>query len=150
MSLKGSNMREKIEHIKETVTAWPGMTANPHRFGGLEFNLGAVEIGHLHLNGMVDIPFNSKIRSQLLAEKLAEAHHLLPETGWITFYIRSAADVEQAIWLFRLSYLFYASRGSQKAALKDVMDVPSEVEALHPSEALRAAFVGATRMVSEG
>ena len=123
-----------------------GMSVNPHRFGGLEFNLGSVEIGHIHLNGMVDIPFNSKIRNQLLAEKRVEPHHILPETGWITFYIRSAEDVEQAIWLFRLSYLFYATRGNQKAALKGVLDVPAEVEALHPSEALRAAFIAATRI----
>ena len=142
-------MREKIEHIKQTVTSWPGMTANPHRFGGLEFNLGSVEIGHIHLNGMVDIPFNSKIRNQLLAEKRVVPHHILPETGWITFYIRSAADVDTAIWLFRLSYLFYATRGSQKAALKDVLDVPAEFEALHPSEGLQAAFAAATRMSGE-
>ena len=142
-------MREKIEHIKKTIAAWPGMTVNPHRFGGLEFNLGTVEIGHIHLNGMVDIPFNSKIRSQLLAENRVEPHHLLPETGWITFYIRSAADVEQAIWLFRLSYLFYATRGSQKTALKDVLDVPAEVAALHLSEPLRVAFTRATRLAEE-
>ncbi len=142
-------MREKIDHIKQTVTAWTGVTAKPHRFGGLEFNLGTVEIGHIHLNGMVDIPFNSKIRVQLLAEKRAEPHHLLPETGWITFYIRSAEDVEQAIWLLRLSYLFNATRRSQKAALKKALDVSAEVEALHPSEALRAAFAAATRMSGE-
>ena len=68
-------MREKIEHIKQTVTSWPEMTANPHRFGGLEFNLASVEIGHIHLNGMVDIPFNSKIRNQLLAEARRAASH---------------------------------------------------------------------------
>jgi len=150
MSFKGSTMREKIEHIKQTVTGWSGMTANPHRFGGLEFNLGSVEVGHIHHNGMVDIPFNSKIRTQLLAEKRAEPHHLLPETGWITFYIRSDADVEQALWLFRLSYLFYATRGSQKAALKDVLDVPAEIEALHLSEALRLVFDKVLGVHSEG
>ena len=143
-------MREKIEHIKQTVTGWPGMSVNPHRFGGLEFNLGTVEIGHIHLNGMVDIPFNSKIRNQLLAEKRVEPHHILPETGWITFYIRSAEDVEQAIWLFRLSYLFYASRGSQKAAMKDVLNVPAAVEALHPSEGLRTVLGHAIGAVGEG
>lgn len=136
-------MREKIEQIKQTVTSWPEVTSQPHRFGGLEFNLGSVEIGHIHHNGMVDIPFNSKIRAQLLAERKAEPHHLLPETGWITFYIRSAADVEQALWLFRLSYLFYASRGSQKAALKGLLDIPAAVDDLHPSEALRAAMSSA-------
>ena len=123
---------------------------HPHRFGGLEFNLDMAEVGHIHFNGMVDIPFNSKIRSQLLAEKRAESHHLLPETGWVSFYVRSEADVEQAIWLFRLSYLFNATRGSHKAALKDVLDVPAEVEALHLSEALRAVFDKVIRLRSEG
>jgi hypothetical protein len=142
-------MRDKIEYIKQTVTSWSGVTVNPHRFGGLEFNLGGVEIGHIHHNGMVDIPFNSKIRSQLLAEHHAGPHHLLPETGWITFYIRSAEDVEQAIWLFRLSYLCYASRGSQKAALNGVLDVAAELDMLHPSEALKAAFNRAKQVSSE-
>ena len=25
-------MNEQIEYIKQTVTGWPGMTVNPHRF----------------------------------------------------------------------------------------------------------------------
>ncbi len=133
-------MNEQIEHIKQTVTGWSGITANPHRFGGLEFNLVTVEIGHIHSDGMVDIPFNSKIRTQLLAEKRAEPHHLLPETGWITFYIRSEADVEQALWLFRLSYLFYATRPSNRAALGNTLDVPSAVEALQLSDTLQTVF----------
>ena len=133
-------MYEQIEHIKQTVTGWPGMTANPHRFGGLEFNLGTVEVGHIHSDGMVDIPFNSKIRDQLLAEKRVEPHHLLPETGWITFYIHSEADVEQAIWLFRLSYLFNATRSSNRAAVGDTLDVPAAIEALHLSDTLQTVF----------
>jgi len=28
----------------------------------------------------------------------------LPDSGWISFYLREAADVERAIELFRLSY----------------------------------------------
>ncbi len=142
-------MREQIERIKQTVTGWPGMTANPHRFGGLEFNLGTVEIGHIHANGMVDIPFNSKIRTQLLAEKRAEPHHLLPETGWITFYIRSQADVEQALWLFRLSYLFYATRSSNRAAVGDALDVPAAVANLHLSHDLQTVFANVSKMQHE-
>ncbi len=142
-------MHQQIEHIKQTVTGWPGMTSNPHRFGGLEFNLGTVEIGHIHSNGMVDIPFNTKIRTQLLAEKRAEPHHLLPETGWITFYIRSDADVEQALWLFRLSYLFYATRPSNRAAVGDTLDIANEIETLHLSDALGAVFANVSGVQHE-
>lgn len=137
-------MRHRIEQVQQAVSSWPGISEQPHRFGGLEFNLGTVEIGHIHPNGMVDISLNSKIRTQLVAEKKALPHHLLPETGWITFYIRSDADVEQAVWLFRLSYLFYASRGRQKAALRDVLDVPAALTELQPSLALRAVLNAST------
>lgn len=138
-------MHEYVEQVRSAVTAWPGMTANPHRFGGIEFNLDTVEVGHIHSNGMVDIPFNSKIRTQLLAEQKAEPHHLLPETGWITFYIRSVADVEHAIWLMRLSYLFNATRGAHRAALKDKVDVPQAFAALHTSADMQAVFAYVTR-----
>ena len=130
-------MRQYIEQLQQTVLSWPGMSASPHRFGGLEFNLGTVEVGHVHYNGMVDIPFNSKIRHQLVKEGSAEPHHLLKETGWITFFVRTEADVEHAIWLFRISYLFNATRANGRAIVKEALDVPGEVKALRLSEPLR-------------
>ncbi len=137
-------MRDKVNQIRQAVSAWAGVSVQPHRFGGLEFNLGAVEVGHVHWNGMVDIPFNSKIRQQLVTEGRAEPHHLYPETGWITFYIHTDADVEQAIWLFHLSYLFNASRGQGRAAIHDPINLPAEVDELHPSPELRAVFESLT------
>ena len=80
-----------------------------------------------------------------MAEQKAEPHHLLPETGWVTFYIRTAADVEQALWLFRLSYLFNATRGAHRAALKDEVDVPQAFAALHPSAEMQTVFASVTR-----
>ncbi|HRE46743.1 MAG TPA: DUF5519 family protein [Aggregatilineales bacterium] len=91
--------------IRETVGGWEGVSAAPHRFGGTEFRLGAVELGHFHRNGMVDILFSRAIREALLAEGRAEAHHLLPKTGWISFYIREEGDSERALWLFQLAYV---------------------------------------------
>jgi hypothetical protein len=133
-------MRQHIEHLRNTITSWPGMTAEPHRFGGIEFKLNGVEIGHVHHHGMVDIPFNSQIRDQLIAEGRAEVHHLLKDTGWITFYIRQPEDVEQAIWLFRLSYLFYARRGRSRTALAGQINIPEAVAALRLSESMQAVF----------
>lgn len=132
-------MRPYLEQLNAAVTSWQGISANPHRFGGIEYNLGTTEVGHIHQNGMVDIPFNSKIRDQLILEHKAEPHHLdmLKDTGWITFYIRSKADVETAIWLFRLSYLFNASRGRNRAALGDGLNLSGELAALHASPPLQ-------------
>jgi hypothetical protein len=48
------------------------------------------------------------VRDALLAEGLAEEHRWVPNSGWITFHVRSEGDVKHAVWLMRLSYLRYA------------------------------------------
>lgn len=98
----------RLDKIKQAVSAWPQVSAHPHRFGGTEFRFDRAEIGHVHEFGIVDIPFPKPIRNALLAANLAEAHHFVPDSGWITFRVRNEENVERAIWLFRLSYLRYA------------------------------------------
>jgi len=87
-----------------TLSAWPGVTVHAHRFGGVEFRRGRRELGHLHRNGLVDLPFPVHVRERLVAEGAAEPHHILPESGWVSFRVRTDADVAHAIELFRLSY----------------------------------------------
>jgi len=90
--------------IKATVSSWEGISAHPHRFGGVEYRLGGREIGHVHGDQLVDIPFPTRIRNELVASQQAIPHHVLPESGWISFYIRKPDDVEKAIGLLRRSY----------------------------------------------
>jgi predicted DNA-binding protein (MmcQ/YjbR family) len=92
------------EHITQTVTSWEGVSAHPHRFGGTEYRLGRREIGHIHGDRLVDIPFPTKVRDELVAAGRAQPHHILPESGWVSFYIREEGDVENAIALLRESY----------------------------------------------
>ncbi len=99
MSVRGAH-----ETIQAAVLAWTGVTAHPHRFGGTEFRLGSREIGHMHGDWLVDIPFPTKVHDELVAAGRAELHHVLPDSGWISFYIREEADVQRAIDLLRLSY----------------------------------------------
>jgi predicted DNA-binding protein (MmcQ/YjbR family) len=53
---------------------------------------------------MVDIPFPRKVRDEIVAAGRAEPHHILPETGWVSFYLQQGEDVEQAITLLNESY----------------------------------------------
>jgi len=92
------------DEIERTVTSWPGVTAAPHRFGGVEFRLARKEIGHLHGDRMADLPFPVPVREQLVAAGRAERHHILPDSGWITRRISSEADVADVIALFRMNY----------------------------------------------
>ena len=92
------------EHIKKIVSSWDMVEAHPHRFGGTEFLIGTREIGHIHGDQLVDIPFPKKVRDEIVAAGEAQPHHILPETGWISFYIREEKDVQKAIDLLQRSY----------------------------------------------
>jgi hypothetical protein len=98
-------MAEAKDIITQTVTSWTGITTGPHRFGGLEYLLGKTEIGHLHGSRLLDIAFSKEVRDALVTAGHAAPHHIAPETGWISFWLKSEADSEHAVWLLRLSYL---------------------------------------------
>jgi hypothetical protein len=91
-------------HIHAALQALPGITSQPHRFGGTEYNLGRREIGHVHGDSLVDIPFPKKLRNELVSAGRAEPHHVLPDSGWVSIHLRRAQDVERAIDLLRLSF----------------------------------------------
>jgi predicted DNA-binding protein (MmcQ/YjbR family) len=80
------------------------VTAAPHRYGGTEFRLGRREIGHIHRDSLVDIPFPRAVRDALVAQGEAAPHHILPHSGWVSIFLRSDADVERAIRLLRHSF----------------------------------------------
>ncbi len=93
-----------LETIKCELLSWDGVTAQPHRFGGIEFRMGSRELGHLHGDWQADLPFPVRMRRELVASGRASPHHILPETGWVTFYIRGEQDVPRLVELFRLNY----------------------------------------------
>jgi hypothetical protein len=99
MTVKGAQ-----QTIENTVTSWEGVEAYPHRFGGREFRLGTREIGHIHGDRLVDLPFPIRVREELFSKGEADRHHVLPDSGWVSFYIRRDEDVARAIGLFTRSY----------------------------------------------
>jgi len=90
--------------IESALQACPGITAQPHRYGGTEYRLGKREIGHVHTDHLVDIPFPKKVRDVLVAAGRAEPHHILPESGWVSIHLIQASDVERAIELLLYSF----------------------------------------------
>ncbi len=96
---------DQSARLEALLRAWPGVESIPHRFGGLEFRVDRREIGHVHPNGMLDVPFPMRVRRDLVAAGRAEAHHMLPNTGWVTFRIRTEHDLPAAVALLRMNYL---------------------------------------------
>jgi hypothetical protein len=73
MSVKSAQTR-----ITQAVISWAGVTVQPHRFGGVEYVIGKREVGHIHGDHMVDIPFPKKVRDGVAAGRATTP---LPETG---------------------------------------------------------------------
>lgn len=106
------------EYIRNQVGSWTGVSAHPHRFGGTEYRLGRREIGHVHGERLVDIPFPKRVRDELVANGEAQAHHVLPESGWVSVYLLSENDVTRATALLRRSFelaLVQAERRRERA-----------------------------------
>lgn len=99
MSITGAR-----DQIEQTILGWVHVEKHPHRFGGNEYRIGKREIGHMHGDYLLDIPFPKKVRDEIVTSGKAQAHHILPESGWISLYIREQDDVQRAIELLKLSY----------------------------------------------
>jgi hypothetical protein len=97
-------MENNVARIRSEVGSWDGVSVHPHRYGGIEFRLGGRELGHLHGERWVDLPFPRRIRDMLVETGRASPHHVLPHTGWVSRQISDEADVDDTIELFRLSY----------------------------------------------
>lgn len=93
------------QKIRKAISPLEGVTEHPHRFGGVEFRLGKRELGHLHGDSLLDIPFPMNVRNELVSKGEVEEHHLLKQSGWISFYLKNDQDVAKAIELLTRSFV---------------------------------------------
>jgi hypothetical protein len=93
-----------LEKINKEILSWRGVTTGQHRFGGTEFRVGKREMGHIHGDKLADLPFPMQVRNQLIESGRALPHHILPESGWVSKWIRNEEDVSEVVELFRMQY----------------------------------------------
>jgi hypothetical protein len=96
--------KEVFEKIKTELMSWPGVTLQPHRFGGIEFRVNGREMGHMHGGRFADLPFPMSIRNELVKDGRALPHHVLPKSGWVTFLVNEEPDITSLISLFRMQF----------------------------------------------
>src|SRR5215472_240022 len=82
-------MSNILDTIKKELLSWPYVTTEPHRFGGLEFRLNKREMGHIHGDRVADLPFSMDVRNLLVNSARVSAHHFLPQSGWVSYWIFS-------------------------------------------------------------
>lgn len=98
-----------VDALVGEIGHWDGIEVVPEpRFGGPAFQLGRRQLGHLHDAGdrgaFADIPLPRTIRDELIAAGRARPHSAMPDSGWLTVPVRTAADLAGAVEVFRLAY----------------------------------------------
>ena len=93
-----------VDQLTGEMLTWRGVSAQPHRFGGVEFRYGRRELGHLHGSRLADIPLPRDLRDDVIADGRAEPHHVMPHSGWVSFPIHGPEDMPALLALFRLAY----------------------------------------------
>jgi hypothetical protein len=97
-------MSRIVETIKKELLSWPYVTAEAHRFGGMEFRLNKREMGHIHGERVADLPFPMDIRNKLVNSGRVSAHHFLPQSGWVSYWVKGEQDIPGVIELFKMRY----------------------------------------------
>lgn len=117
------HMSKVIEIIEKEILSWPYVTVGSHRFGGIEFRLNKKEMGHIHSEGLADIPFPMKIRDELINFGLVKPHHVLPQSGWVSYWFHNSEkeDVATVIELFKLRYKLLKPKAQIKS---DITVIP--------------------------
>jgi hypothetical protein len=106
-----------VDALVGEIGNWDGVEVSTEpRFGGPLFQLGRRQLGHLHDAGergaFADIPLPRALRDELIGEGRARPHSAMPDSGWLTVPVRTAADLAGAVAVFRLAY----DRARRKAA----------------------------------
>jgi hypothetical protein len=97
-------LNDWLDQIESEMLLIPDIKLSLHRYGGIQFNYGTKELGHLHSNGLLDILTSKATKSIYLSKGIATNHHVMPQSGWISFYISTNEDQKQAVVLLKEAY----------------------------------------------
>ena len=92
------------EKIKKELLGWKGVTIHEHNFVTAMFYVDGIEMGHLHGDSIADLQFPTKVGKKLVKEGRVSPHHVIPKSGWVSYEIQNAKDVETVVELFRFQY----------------------------------------------
>ncbi len=99
---------ELLALIERELLDWPGVSKEAHGGGfrvppATVYRFGRRQIGHIHHDGVADLPFPRAVHDGLISDGLAEPHR----GGFravVSYRIRGPEDVPGAIDLFRMNY----------------------------------------------
>ena len=130
-----SDASSRIEEIVAAVSEWPGVTLINGRTGGRTIRLGPREVGHVRYTGTVTISYPIVLHGALVEVGWASPDPLAPVSGRTALRVRSGPDIERALSLLRLSYLYHALRRSDTPEGREALDAADLTEDLERIDA---------------
>ncbi|WP_276259676.1 luciferase family protein [Haloglomus litoreum] len=136
---------QQLRHeIADQVTAWEGVATTEQADGRTVFTYAGTEFAHIDSDGSLDLPLSRRLRTALVAADRAEHHPVYTETGWTTFEVRGESDIEPAVTLCRLAYVYRRldeSTHDDRAELAEGVDLDAELEAFGADDGVRDAML---------
>ena len=103
------DLPEHAQLVSKTLASWDDVHARTHwllgdesQVDGADFYVGEEELGHLHLEGQAHVATGAAVRKALVSAGLASPFRW--SSKFVVHDVARAADVEHALWLFRLAY----------------------------------------------
>jgi hypothetical protein len=90
-----------MEQLEAHALQLPGVKSCRHRFGGTGFARNGLEFAHLHGNGLLDVQLTREQATRLIASGRALPHHVFGSSMWISYWLRSDDDLQNAIALLK-------------------------------------------------
>lgn len=97
------------ESLEREACCLLGVELGVHRFGGVAFRSGRHELAHLHGNGLFDAFVGINARDSAVRSGMASPHHVFPRSGWVSFWIKTEADLPNALELMRIAQRYRTS-----------------------------------------
>jgi hypothetical protein len=95
---------QRMIRFNALVKSFGGVTANYHRYGGIEFRIANKEICHMHGDGLVDLLISRKIKEEFGINSELEPHHVHPNTGWVSVSLSSNKAYALTIQVAKSAY----------------------------------------------
>ncbi len=96
-------MDPNISIIEREVLSWPGVTAEAGRFGAVAFRYGKREIGHIHRDGIADLPVTTEMREDIIPRGRARPHRAGVK-GYISYPVEDGEDVSAVLEILGRNY----------------------------------------------
>ncbi|WP_332697063.1 luciferase family protein [Halalkalibacter lacteus] len=75
-----------LESLRQELLSMDGVSEHTPRFGGVEFRYKNKELD-MCMAKSLHFPFPKSVRDELIQARLAEPHHILPNSDWVSFWI---------------------------------------------------------------